>query len=431
MRFHDTLSRRKREFRPPGGKAVRIYTCGPSVYEYSHIGNFRTYLFEDVLVRYLRFRGYRVRRVMNITDVEDKAIEAARKAGVSLERQQKAKVSSFFRDFDKLRMVRPDVVAKASDYVPQMIGLISALSGRGLTKDERDGVYFDVRKFKGYGALAHLKDRRYLGIARKDDYSREGLYDFRLWKRWTRGDGKVWWDSPFGKGRPGWHIECSAIAISELGATLDIHCGGSDNIYPHHENEIAQSEGATGKRFADFWLHARHLTIGKRKMSKRVGNVLYVSHLEKMGVPPTCLRYYLISERYRNRLDFTQKDFETRILGCLEVRRVLGCLRRLRGGGDGRRGEALARKLLEGFEGAMDDDLNTRLALRRISAVFGEIAGLLRRRRMGRKDAAAVLAAMERIDSVMMIFLLHCDPQELSRASPASPACAPGPTSSR
>ncbi len=410
MRLFDTLSGEKREFRPLRDKEVRMYTCGPSVYDYSHIGNFRTYLFEDVLVRYLRYKGYRVRRVMNITDVEDKAIEAAKRAGKPLREHQKGKIRAFFADFDKLLMLRPDVVANASDYVPQMIRLIRALQEKGLAIEEKDGIYFDVRRFRAYGSLAHLEKRRYLGAARKDDYSKEGLYDFRLWKFWTRGDGKVYWESPFGRGRPGWHIECSAISMSELGTPFDIHCGGSDNIYPHHENERAQSEGATGRKFVNFWLHARHLTIGKRKMSKSVGNVLYVSQLEKMGVPSPCLRYCLISERYRSRLDFTQKDFERRIAGCRRIRRLLERLKRTSGEGGGELGSRIAQGLVSGFEDAMDDDLNTKLAFRRIDSAFSLMEGFLDRKRITKEDAARIIRAMEGIDSVLMVYLLHCGP---------------------
>ncbi|MFZ5501631.1 MAG: class I tRNA ligase family protein, partial [Candidatus Micrarchaeota archaeon] len=231
LRLFDTMSRSKRAFRPPGKRPVRIYTCGPSVYNYAHIGNFRTYLFEDVLVRYLRYKGHRVKRVMNITDVEDKAIIAARRERKSLAGLQKEKIDAFFRDYRKLGMAMPDVVANASDHIEDMVRLIGVICEKGYCIEERDGIYFDVRRFKGYGRLRGLAGRRYLGKARKDDYSKEGLWDFRLWKRWSRGDGNVFWESPFGRGRPGWHIECSAMAMRHLGQSIDIHCGGSDNIF--------------------------------------------------------------------------------------------------------------------------------------------------------------------------------------------------------
>jgi len=404
LRLFDTLAGRKRIFRPQRGDTVRIYTCGPSVYAYSHIGNFRTYLFEDVLVRYLRYKGYRVKRVMNITDVEDKAVKAAMKEGETLEGLQKDKIRAFFSDFDALLMVRPDVVAKASEHVPQMARLIGRICGKGYCIHEPDGVYFNVRKFRRYGALSHAKRLRYLGTARKDDYAKVGAWDFRLWKRWTRGDGGVFWESPFGKGRPGWHIECSAMSMAHLGESFDIHCGGTDNIFPHHENEIAQSESATGKKLANFWLHARHLTINKRKMSKRTGNVLYVSQLRKMGVPSGCLRFYLISERYRRPLDFTLKRFKATVCQCHEASGIVAKLRKAKSSGDGERGKIIARRLLSGFESAMDDDLDTGLAFRRLFRILRDAGALLKAKKLSKADAKAICGAMDRIDLVLWVF---------------------------
>lgn len=404
MRLYDTLERRKRVFRPLSGNLVRMYTCGPSVYAYSHIGNFRTYLFEDVLVRYLAFRGYKVKRVMNITDVEDKAIVAARKEGKTLEAVQKDKTRSFFSDFDSLGMRRPTVIAKASRHVPQVIRLIQRICARGFCRDEPEAVYFDVRKFRGYGKLRRLKRRTYFGKAAGDDYAREGLWDFILWKRWTRRDGSVRWESPFGAGRPGWHIECSAMSMHHLGESFDIHCGGVDNVYPHHENEIAQSESATGKKLANFWLHARHLTIGKRKMSKRTGNVLYVKQLEKMGVRPGCLRFYLISEKYRNPLDFTMGQFKGKVCRCERTKNIISRLKKVKAHGGGRRGRALAKKLMHGFVSAMDDDLNTGLAFRRIFSAVRQIAELMKAGKLTGGDAKELLKVFAKIDSVLGVF---------------------------
>ncbi len=405
LRLYDTMALGKRAFRPLRGKTVGIYTCGPSVYDYSHVGNFRTYLFEDVLVRYLRYRGYRVRRVMNITDVEDKAVEAARRAKTPLDSLVRDKTEAFFRDFRALRMERPDVVAKASRHVPQMIRLIGRICGRGYCRHEADGVYFDIRKFRRYGRLRRLRSRRYRGAARRDDYSREGAYDFRLWKRWTRGDGSTAWESPFGRGRPGWHIECSAMAMHYLGSSFDIHCGGSDNIFPHHENEIAQSEAASGRRLANFWLHSRHLTIRKRKMSKRTGNVVYPRELLAMGVHPECLRFYLLSRRYRAPLDFTLEQFRARVCACERTGAILRRLATLgRGGGGGPRGRRIASALLSGFEAAMDDDLDTGLAFKRIFKEFSRIEAMMDGGRLSGADAKRILGAMRRIDTVMNVF---------------------------
>ncbi len=404
LKLFDTLSAKKRPFRPLKGNTVRIYTCGPSVYNYSHIGNFRTYLFEDLLVRYLIYKGYSVKRVMNITDIEDKAIDAAREEGLSLDALEKSKIKSFFSDFDSLGMRRPDIIAKASEHVPQMVTLIKKICSKGFCKEERDGIYFEVRKFRDYGALRHLSEPRYFGISENEDYSKEGLWDFRLWKRWAKGDGDIRYASPFGDGRPGWHIECSAMAMHHLGESFDIHCGGSDNIFPHHENEIAQSEAASGKRLANFWLHASHLTVGKLKMSKRTDNVLYVSQLRKVGVPPKCLRYYLISERYRSKLDFTISAFKARLCDCESVRKTIKKLHSLRSDGEDHRGRKIASELISGFESAMDDDLNTRLAFKRIFRMDDRINRLLDSKKLSTKDAKAILAAFERIDLVLGVF---------------------------
>lgn len=405
MRLFDTMSRGKREFKALSGNTVRIYTCGPSVYDYSHIGNYRTYLFEDILVRYLMHRGYSVRRVLNITDVEDKAVRAARKKGFTPRGLEKERIRKFFSDFRKLGMLRPDIVAKASDEVPCMIGLIERLCKKGYCRKERDGIYFDVRRWD-YGKLylKRKKKTKYLGTARKDDYSKEGMWDFRLWKFWTRGDGKYLWKAPFGDGRPGWHIECSAIAMRYLGDSIDIHCGGADNIFPHHENEIAQSEAATGKKFANFWMHARHLTIGKKKMSKRLGNVFYLEDLEKKGVMAKCLRFYLISERYRSRHDFTIKEFKRRTRECKKIRQFKSMLGKVRGRGDGKGGKAIAGRLVSKFEQAMDDDLNTKLAFKSIFSICRNAERELKAGRLGRKDAKEIIKALEIIDRVLKVF---------------------------
>ncbi|VVC03681.1 Cysteine--tRNA ligase [Candidatus Bilamarchaeum dharawalense] len=404
MRLFDSYTREKKTFHPISTKEVGIYTCGPSVYAYSHIGNFRTYLFEDLLVRYLRYKGYSVRRVMNITDVEDKAIVQARIEGKSLEQGQRDKVRKFFSDFDELEMLRPNIIARASEHIPEMIKLIGKICSRGYCKKEKDGVYFNVKKFKKYGDLAHLKNRKYLGKMIHDDYAREGLWDFRLWKFWSPADGKTNWKSQFGMGRPGWHIECSAMAMKYLGETLDIHCGGSDNVYPHHENEIAQSESATGKKFANFWLHAKHLTIGKKKMSKRTGNVLYVKQLKKAGVPPKCLRFYLTSEKYRNSLDFTIEKFKSKVCNCEQTRKMVTRLKKNGGSGGGKVGERIAKKIIGGFEDAMDDDLNTKLAYRRIFRIMKDVEKLIKEKKLTKKDSLAIISAIEKIDDVLRVF---------------------------
>ncbi len=411
MRLFDTLAGRKREFVPLdiAKKVVKIYTCGPSVYSYSHIGNFRTYLFEDILVRYLIYHGYKVKRVMNITDIEDKAIDAANKEHTTLKNLQKDKIRRFFSDAKDLGILMPDVVAKASDHVPQMIRLIGRICKNRYCLEDQHGIYFNIRKFREYGQLAKIKKPRYFGKVNEDDYAKTGLWDFRLWKRWSRKDGKVGWDSPWGRGRPGWHIECSAMAMQYLGEQFDIHCGGSDNVYPHHENEIAQSKAATGKMPARFWIHAKHLTIDKKKMSKRTGNVLYLKDLIGEGIPKKCLRYYLISERYRNPLDLTVVEFSERMCECNETRKIIAKLATVNKPGNGKTGKAIAQKIISGFEHAMDDDLNTKLAFKRIFKEFRNVDGMMTR--LTKEDAHAILDAIRKIDNVLGVL----DPKYIQR----------------
>ena len=404
LRLYDTLQANKRPFKPLKGKTARIYTCGPSVYAYSHIGNFRTYLFEDILVRYLIFKGYKIRRIMNITDIEDKAIAAAWEKGVSLRALEQGKKKAFFRDFQALGMLAPDKVIRASEAVPEIIRLINRLCSNGYCIKEKDGIYFNTRKFRQYGRLRHLACREYYGKAMEDDYSKEGIWDFRLWKYWTQKDGAARWESPWGAGRPGWHIECSAISMKQLGQKFDIHCGGVDNIFPHHENEIAQDKAASGIAPVNFWMHAKHLTVDKRKMSKRIGNVLYVGALEKKGVKPRCLRFYLISERYRSKLDFTYAEFRKRLKDCMHARKMIKDLAKRKQTGSDKSGNRIASRLLRDFESAMDDDLNTKLAFKKIFRIFQETDLLMKNGCLSSGDAKRIMTAAKRIDSVLGVF---------------------------
>ncbi|MFH1785062.1 MAG: cysteine--tRNA ligase [Candidatus Micrarchaeota archaeon] len=403
MKLFDTMSKKKRGFLPIDGKTAKIYTCGPSVYAYSHIGNFRTYLFEDILVRYLIFKGFCVKRIMNITDIEDKAMAQAKKENKNMETIQKNKIKKFLSDFQELGMLKPNKIVKASLHIEEMVKLIEKLCENGYCKKEKDGIYFNIKKYKKYGRLKKIRNT-YFGKIARDDYAKEGHWDFRLWKFWSRGDGKVFWKSKFGDGRPGWHIECSAIAMHYLGETIDIHCGGTDNIFPHHENEIAQSECATGKKFANFWLHAKHLTIGKRKMSKRTGNVLYVDPLKKAGIPPKCLRFYLTSEKYRNPLDFTVEKFKSRICECEKIRKLITKLRKIKNKGNSEKGNKMSKKLLEGFTNAMDDDLNTKLAYRRIFVIFNKIEKMTNENKLTKNDSILIIETIEKINYVLGVF---------------------------
>jgi len=312
IRFLNTYTRQLEEFRPldPAGKTVKLYTCGPTVYNYAHIGNFRAYLFEDLLQRHLQARGYEVNRVMNLTDVDDKTIRGCQAAGLPLaEFTQKFK-DAFFEDLKTLRIQPATTFPSATDpvYIARMIEMIAHLVEHGYAYQAEDNsVYFRLNKFPDYGKLAHLNldELRPSGRISNDEYEKESIGDFALWKAWDAADGDVVWESPWGKGRPGWHIECSAMSTALLGPEIDLHCGGVDNIFPHHEAEIAQSECCTGHRFVRTWMHCAHLMVEGAKMSKSAGNFYTLRDLLDKGWSGREIRYVLLSVNYRLPLNFT------------------------------------------------------------------------------------------------------------------------------
>jgi len=310
LQFFNTLTRRKEDFVPldPEGKKVGLYTCGPTVYNYAHIGNLRAFTFEDLLRRYLEYKGFQVKHVMNITDVEDKIIRTVRESGKSLREVTDFYTQEFFRDLDTLNIQRPHVVPRATETIADMIKLIETLvaSKHAYVAEDRC-VYFSIKSFKDYGKLAHLDLENLQSGARvaQDEYDKEHAADFALWKAWDEDDGTVKWPSPWGDGRPGWHIECSVMSMKHLGETFDIHCGGEDLIFPHHEDEIAQSEAATGKPFVRYWLHNAHLLVDGKKMSKSLGNFYTLRDLLAKGWTGREVRYALISAHYREQLNFT------------------------------------------------------------------------------------------------------------------------------
>ncbi|MCX7869766.1 MAG: cysteine--tRNA ligase, partial [Terrimicrobiaceae bacterium] len=302
LRLYNTLTRSIEPLETLEPGIARLYTCGPTVYDFAHIGNFRAYVFEDLLHRHLEVRGFKVLRVMNLTDVDDKTIRGSREAGVPLDTFTRPFKEAFFSDLATLRIRRPDTFPEATANIPRMIALIEQLLAKGHAYAAEDGsIYFRIRSFPAYGRLAgiRLDELRPGARVAADEYAKEEVGDFALWKAWTPQDGEVGWESPWGRGRPGWHIECSAMAMGALGEQLDIHCGGEDNIFPHHEAEIAQSECCTGKPFARFWLHCRHLLVNGRKMSKSEGNFHTLRDLLARGWTGREVRYALLSVKYR------------------------------------------------------------------------------------------------------------------------------------
>lgn len=364
LRFFNTLTRREEEFVPREPGHVRLYTCGPTVYNFAHIGNFRAYIFEDLLQRHLEYRGFHVDRVMNLTDVDDKTIRGCRASGVGLAEFTAPYKKAFFEDLDVLRIKRADHFPEATEarHIARMQEMIATLVARGHAYRAEDGsVYFRIRSFADYGKLGHFNlDALRDGVrVSNDEYEKENVGDFALWKAWDPADGDVAWESPWGRGRPGWHIECSAMATGLLGPELDIHCGGEDNIFPHHEAEIAQSECVTGRPFVRLWMHCRHLQVEGSKMAKSAGNFFTLRDLTEKGWTGREVRYALISVKYREPLNFT---FEGLAAARSALQRLDEWTLRLQGLA-ANAPEALPVDGLEAFGEALDDDLNISAAL--------------------------------------------------------------------
>jgi cysteinyl-tRNA synthetase len=405
LRFFNTYSRQVEEFQPRNANKVDIYTCGPTVYSRAHIGNFRAYIFEDLLQRHLEARGFKIHRVMNITDVDDKTIRGAREAKVPLQKFTQQFKDAFFEDAEHLRIKRADEYPSATDqrYVDKMIAMIGALISKGLAYQADDkSVYYRINKFPNYGKLAHfnLDELRSTGRVKNDEYDKEHIGDFALWKAWDEDDGDVKWKSPWGPGRPGWHIECSAMATAILGDQIDIHCGGVDNIFPHHEAEIAQSEGVTGKIFVNYWLHCAHLLVDGQKMAKSLGNFYSVPDVLAKGYTGREIRYALMRVHYRTQLNFTWG-------GMKEAHESLGriddWLERLRGiAGNAERSTSNAQRPIGSeFEDALDDDLNISAALGFLFETIRETNRAMDENKIDAKTAASWLNWWDRINETL------------------------------
>jgi cysteinyl-tRNA synthetase len=403
LRLYNTLTRSKEEFEPVHAGEVRIYTCGPTVYDYAHIGNFRAFVFEDILRRYLMYKGYRVIQVMNLTDVDDKTIRGARQANVSLREYVDYYKKAFFEDLDTLHIQRAEYYPAATDHIPEMVALIKRLLERGAAYRAGDSIYFKVEAFPEYGKLAHLEERQLQagasGRVDADEYEKEDARDFALWKGWTEADGDVYWETELGKGRPGWHIECSAMAMKYLGTPLDIHAGGVDLVFPHHENEIAQSEAAAGQPFVRRWLHCQHLLVDNQKMSKSLGNFYTLRDLLKRGYKAKALRYSLLSTHYRQAQNFTLEGLTA---AAAAVQRLQDFMANLQmADGTDTPVEGLIAEARQRFEEGMDDDLNMPLGLAAIFEFVREVNRLLADGKVSRANAQAVMTAMWEFDRVL------------------------------
>jgi len=409
FKLFNTLSRSLEEFVPldPQRHKVAMYCCGPTVHDLAHIGNFRTFVFSDVVRRYLQFQGYAVVHVMNITDVEDKIIARVREAGTSLREYVSQYESAFLADLQSLGCLRPDHLPRATEHIPEMIQLIGALMKRGIAYQAPDGsVYFSIEKYQAgggrYGQLVNLnfdQMRRGQRVA-SDEYTKDSLADFALWKARASQDAAVFWPSPWGEGRPGWHIECSAMSMQLLGPSFDLHLGGEDLIFPHHEDEIAQSEGAAlqppGRRFVKYWLHAAHLLVEGRKMSKSLGNFFTLRDLFNKGFSGREIRYSLLAAHYRETLNFTLDGLQGARVALGRLDECLAKLRELAGPATAEPEHDLMAKV----SAALDEDLNLSAAWGAVFDWVRETNRLLAANQLSAAQAAAALAAWHKIDDV-------------------------------
>jgi cysteinyl-tRNA synthetase len=407
LKLYNTLTNQVEEFTPLDPKQVRMYVCGPTVYDYAHIGNFRTFLFSDLLRRYLKYKGYGLQHVMNITDVDDKIISHSIKAGKTLREYTEEYTQYFLEDLQTLGAELPDEILRATDHIPEMVELIKRLGSGGHTYASDGSVYYRIASFPGYGRLSKMKfEGNVAGASERvdaDEYDKENVRDFVLWK--SAKEGEPFWETELGPGRPGWHIECSAMSMKALGESFDIHAGGIDLIFPHHENEIAQSEGATGKPFVRYWLHAEFLMFEGQKMSKSLGNQYTFRDLVEKGFTPRAIRYLLLSAPHHKQLNFT---FEGLRGAQSAIERLHTCKKRLTELKVEPGSTAVVADIIERartkFERALDDDLNTAGALAAIYDFVREINVEMEGTGIKDGDRVALLASIERFDSVFNLF---------------------------
>jgi cysteinyl-tRNA synthetase len=408
LRFFNTLSRQIEEFHPLEDGKVRMYICGPTVWNFAHIGNFRTFIFGDVLRRYLKFKGYQVTHVFNLTDIDDRIINEAAKQNISIEQFTAPYIRAFWEDFDALGMERPEVTPRATHHIQEMIAIIAKLLENGKAYESDGSIYYRISAFPDYGKLSRINfSGNITGGSERvdtDKYDKEDARDFALWKLVGENE-QPGWDAPFGRGRPGWHIECSAMSMKYLGETFDLHAGGMDLQFPHHENEIAQSEGATGKLFARYWIHSEFLKIDDVTMSKSKGNFFTFRDLREQGYSPLALRYLLLSVPTRKQLNFTFEGLqgaESTVERLRNFRSLVADAKTVER--SNQKVVDAAAKALADFEAAMDDDFNTAAALAAIHDLVREINVVLATDGLSAKDRDAVLDAIAKFDSVLGIF---------------------------
>jgi cysteinyl-tRNA synthetase len=410
LKLFNTLTREKETFIPLSPGEARIYSCGPTVYGHPHIGNLRTFLWSDLLRRYLEYRGLRVIQVMNITDVEDKIIRDANKAGQDIRTYVAPYIDAFYEGLKRLRIRAADHYPRATEFIPQMVELVKQLEARGHTYVADGSTYFRVSTLPGYGKLSRVEIDTTSDYSRieSDEYEKESARDFVLWK--AKKENEPSWETSIGEGRPGWHLECSAMSMNLLGETFDIHTGAVDLIFPHHENEIAQSEGATGRTFVRYWLHGEHLNIDAQKMSKSLGNIYTLREIEEMGYDPLSLRYALMSVPYRTKLNFTNASLDDakNALGRIEsfllrLEDAIAAAPKDAAHADDA-GDAMIGRFLGEFQEAMDDDLNTAGALAALFTLIRDANTAIDAGKLSAGDANGIKTALMKIDPVLDIF---------------------------
>ena len=402
MKIYNTLTRTVEQFEPLRPGKVGMYTCGPTVYDHAHIGNFRAYLWEDLLRRAFEYHGFEVTQVMNITDIEDKIIARMSAENLSLNEVVEPFIAAFFEDLDTLRVERAEHYPRATEHIPEMIELACELQRRGMTYESQGSLYFRIAAFEGYGRLSNLDNRQILSGARvdSDEYEKDDARDFVLWKASKPGEPS--WDAPFGPGRPGWHLECSAMSMKYLGATFDLHTGGVDNIFPHHENEIAQSEGATGEPFVRYWMHVAHLMVDREKMAKSKGNFYTLRELIDQGHEPRAIRLLLLSTHYRTPLNFTMAGLAQ---ATAEIQRLddLGARLEREPAGEGHDAgfEAAVGESCKEFGESLADDLNVSGAVGAVFRVVREAHVAMDRGQLPSGSREVLREALKRFDTVL------------------------------
>jgi cysteinyl-tRNA synthetase len=408
LRFRNTLSGKVEEFHPLNEGEVRFYYCGPTVWEYGHIGNFRSAVAADIVRRYLKFKGYKVTHVMNITDVEDRIIAKSQEAGLSIDDYTAKYIDALWEDFDALGCERPEIVPRATRHIPEMVSLIEKLLETNHAYASDGSVYYRIASFPEYGKLSKINFAGNIAGASEridtDKYEKEDARDFALWKE-PANENEPAWDTAIGRGRPGWHIECSAMSMKYLGETFDIHAGGIDLVFPHHENEIAQSEGATGKQFVRYWIHFEHLKVEGETMSKSKGNYYTYRDLKAKGYSAAGIRYFLLSVPYNKQINLNfdvLAGAEKTVAGLRDFRARLNEAKTEPGMNEALHDVAL--RAAEEFESGMDDDLNTSVALAVVHNLSREVNTALARKKVKEENKQELLALLKRIDTVLNIF---------------------------